>query len=73
MAIALLDYQQRIVDERSELFAKLQALRKFIDSNLFETLDRREQHRLVCQEHVMMQYSDILQSRIYAFPKAGDK
>lgn len=64
-------HQQRVVDEKAQLDAKLWALRKFIaDSPAFKSLDSAEKIRLRAQACVMGEYSDILGERIAAFTAA---
>lgn len=61
-------YQQRVVDEKTELDKKATALSGFIgNSPIFTTLDPAEQERLREQNEVMWQYSEILGARIAAF------
>ena len=61
-------HQQRVVDEKTELDKKANALSNFIgNSPIFETLDAAEQERLKHQNDVMWQYSEILRARIEAF------
>ena len=61
-------HQQRVVDEKTELDVKLSALSKFIsESPIFAKLPDAERARLVCQEEVMTDYSEILGERIAAF------
>jgi len=61
-------YQQRVVDEKSELDKKLCALGEFIEGNgIFEKLDAAEQCRLRMQRCVMQSYSQILGERIAVF------
>jgi len=61
-------HQQRVVDEKTELDKKANALSNFIgNSPIFETLDAAEQERLKQQNDVMWQYSEILRARIEAF------
>ena len=61
-------YQQRVVDEKTELDKKANDLSTFIGHNpIFETLDLAEQERLKEQNDVMWLYSEILGKRIEAF------
>ena len=61
-------HQQRVVDEKTELDIKLDALNNFIDTNkMFSSLSREEQDRLYRQAYAMRGYSDILAERIGAF------
>ena len=61
-------HQQRVVDEKTELDTKANALSQFIgNSPIFETLDAAEQERLKEQNDVMWKYSEILGARIAAF------
>ena len=68
---ALAPHQQRVVAEKAELDAKLEKLSAFISSDGFSTIvaDDEERGRLICQEEVMKQYSEILGERIAAFKK----
>lgn len=64
----LAPHQQRVVDEKTELDTKANALSQFIGlSPVFNTLDGEEQIRLREQCEVMWQYSEILGARINAF------
>lgn len=61
-------HQQRVVDEKTELDKKANALSQFIGVNpIFEDIDPDEQDRLREQCEVMWQYSEILGKRIAAF------
>ena len=60
-------YQQRVIDEQTELAIKLGKLRKFNGGELFQTLPVDEQLRLQMQANAMMLYLYILNSRIGAF------
>jgi hypothetical protein len=65
--IVLAPHQQRVVDEKVALDAKLYALKSFTVSDLFFSLDIEERGRLTKQAEVMGEYSEILQARISAF------
>ena len=61
-------HQHRVVDEKTELDTKANALSQFIGhSPIFETLDAAEQERLKVQNDLMWQYSEVLGARIAAF------
>ena len=60
-------YQQRVVDEKSQLDDKLTALKAFWDNPLFATLPDDEKQRLERQSVVMEEYSNILGERIANF------
>lgn len=61
-------HQQRVVQEKSELDEKANALSKFIGENpIFDGLPPEEQERLKVQNDLMWQYSEILGLRISAF------
>jgi len=64
-------HQQRVVDEKAELDEKLTKLRAFMpddESNkIFMGLPQDEKVRLIRQEAVMSEYSEILGERIAAF------
>lgn len=60
-------HQQRVVNEKQELDKNLDKLTAFINSNNFTTVDQDERRRLVKQESIMREYSDVLAERIEAF------
>ena len=61
-------YQQRVVEEKSELDEKLEKLRDFIFHNsVFRTLPPRERQLLVRQQTAMATYSRVLRERIETF------
>lgn len=61
-------HQQRVVDEKSDLDVKIEALSKFINgSTIFDGLPEDEQGRLRNQLDAMTLYSNILGKRIAAF------
>ena len=60
-------HQQRVVDEKVELDAKLALLQKFWNAPMFETLPVEEKQRLLKQGGLMMGYSAVLGERIAAF------
>ena len=61
------DFQQRVVQEKSELDEKLEKLCLFCYGRTFETLPLMERERLNQQRHIMTSYSAILGARIAAF------
>ena len=62
------DYQQRVIDEKSEIDKKAVALSNFIGENpAFDKINPEEQDRLKEQNDIMWQYSEILGKRIAAF------
>ncbi len=61
------EFQQRVVDEKSELDDKLGKLTRFIGTGSFNKLSMNEQRRMERQREIMMQYSHILGERIYEF------
>jgi hypothetical protein len=60
-------HQERVVQERKDLDEKIDKLDEFIDGEIFKTLPKDEQDRLVVQSAAMTNYSDILYARINAF------
>lgn len=60
-------HQQRVVDEKTELDAKMDKLTAFIDTPLFASLPEAEQERLVMQLMHMGHYTATLAERIAAF------
>ncbi len=60
-------FQQRVVDEKTELDDKLKKLSEFGKSSFFQTLPPEEQGRLNRQHSIMEEYSRILGERIAEF------
>ena len=60
-------YQERVVDEKEELDAKIEALRLFFNTDTFQSLHDRDKYLLVQQSGVMTTYSRILGDRIARF------
>lgn len=61
-------YQERVVEEKKELDARIAKLDAFVNDNeAYEDLDPEEQDRLTAQRTAMGEYSDILGERIEAF------
>lgn len=55
------DYQQRVIDEKSEIDKKAVALSNFIVENpAFYKINPEEQERLKVQNDITWQYSEIL-------------
>jgi hypothetical protein len=65
-----LSHQERVVRERAELDAKAERLGAFINGEIYATLDPAERLRLLDQHAAMTEYSNVLASRIAAFPAA---
>ena len=63
-------HQQRVVDEKCELAARLAKLTPFFDTPIFAGLPEEEKQRLERQEEAMRAYGDILTERIAAFAPA---
>ena len=61
------DYQQSVIDERSELDGRITRLQRFIASSAFTSLDIAERQRLESQRFFMLKYRHILNLRIAAF------
>lgn len=71
-SLAMESFQQRVVDERSELDVRLSKLADFIDHGItFVNLPDAEQLRMRRQRDAMIQYSAILGERIAAFQIKG--
>lgn len=62
-------HQQRVVDEKTELDAKIERLRTFGSQlgGIFDSLPTEEKRRLTEQQGHMGAYSDVLRRRIEAF------
>lgn len=70
----MLDYQQRVVDERKELQERKKKLATFIYINdEYETLPEEEKSLLERQLWAMVDYSDVLKKRIDLFNKREEK
>lgn len=63
-------FQQRVIDEKTDLDAKIEKLTEFTDAtnHLFTTLPEDEQVRLGRQLAIMTDYSKVLGERISFFP-----
>lgn len=62
-----LPYQARVIEEKQELDERLRKLQGFLDTSSFIACPVAERQRLVQQESVMREYSEILGKRIAAF------
>jgi len=60
-------YQQRVVEEKTELSAKLDKLETFHDSATYACLPPDEQSRLTRQLYIMKLYEQVLSERIADF------
>lgn len=60
-------HQKRVVDEKSELDKKLDALKAFIGTPFFHTLEAKDRDLLSEQLGHMERYSGVLQLRINHF------
>lgn len=62
-------YQQRVVDERNELFTKKESLKAFLGSENFDTIitDPVDRTLLEEQRKAMKWYLEILDNRIARF------
>ena len=60
-------YQQRVVDEKSELDERLSKLVNFSNTDMFAKLSWDEQERMNTQRHLMCALSGVLGTRITAF------
>jgi len=63
-------YQERVVEELVALNYRIIALRDFLPSQCFATLDQDEQFRLMEQLYHMQEYGKILQERVNAWEQA---
>ena len=61
-------YQSRVLEERDQLRDRWKQLTLFIGSETYARLRSDEQRRLVCQQHIMSIYLNILEERIAAWP-----
>lgn len=63
-------HEQRVIDEHRDLTEKLNKLRAFFDTPVFNGLSEAEQMRLRAQAGFMEGYQDMLEERIDAFMRA---
>jgi len=64
-------FQHRVWDEKIYLDIKIADLKKFIQSESYNTLPKDEQHRMSMQLIHMQQYSAVLGQRIDHFTDNG--
>lgn len=60
-------YQQRVIDEKTELNTKFEALNKFLNTEPFDKLSSENQELLYTQTEIMHEYLEILEERIKLF------
>jgi len=60
-------YQERVVEEKTELDVKIEKLHRFMMTSGFDKLSELERDRLVRQHIAMSQYSGVLGERINGF------
>lgn len=60
-------FQQRVVEERTELGEKLEKLNSFIGGSIYSKLSSYDQILLAKQMGIMEDYYDVLSKRIAAF------
>lgn len=63
----MMAHQERVIEERRELVEKLEKLKAFFSSPVYDKLETDEQARLQEQSVYMDQYAEVLQRRIAAF------
>lgn len=63
----MLSFQQRVIDEKTELDHRLAKLNLFFDHTTFDSLPNVEKLRMRKQAAIMDEYSNILKERIEAF------
>ena len=61
------DWMERVFDESNELEKKILKLRYFVESGQFITVPPEEQELLKKQHEIMLNYVNILKSRISKF------
>lgn len=60
-------HQQRVVDEKKELYEKRDKLTEFQKGSIFAGLPDDEKERLMRQTSIMEEYSGVLAERINSF------
>ena len=66
----ILPYQQRVIDEKTELDELRERIAAFLGSHVFLALPAGERERLRRQLSIMDLYSDVLGERIESFPRS---
>ena len=67
MSGKLPDYQQRVIDEKAELDARIEKLLKFFDTDAFKELKPITKDLMRKQSLIMGEYSGVLGQRIEEF------
>ena len=66
----MLPHQQRVVDEKNELFDKIDKLDVFIKTNpIFGQMEQQDKELLEEQLQHMNAYWNVLRQRVESFPK----
>lgn len=60
-------YQQRVIDEKTELDERLSKLEAFRETDAWDQLPDEDQDLLINQTVIMHQYSEVLERRIARF------
>ena len=68
----MIEYQERVRDEKHLLDEKTEKLSRFQNGTIFKGLPAEEQMLLRFQQRVMEMYSDILLDRIGLFREASE-
>lgn len=63
----MIDFQERVVTEKSDLDEKINKLSKFVTTSVYDGLEVGERVRLSKQLEVMHAYSNLLNERINSF------
>jgi hypothetical protein len=61
------DWQQRVIDEKTQLDERLQKLEAFINTDAASVVSVEENQRLIRQQQCMNDYAQVLQERIEAW------
>lgn len=69
----MLPYQERVIEEKTQLDEKLRKIRAFMVSPEFGRLSPEEQGRIKHQENTMWEYSDVLRERIWYFGGSAER
>lgn len=64
-------HEQRVVDEKNELGEKLEKLLTFLQTDIYKSLNEKEQELLSFQSQVMEDYYEVLQQRVDLFTQEG--
>ena len=61
------DYKERVVTEHTELTDKIILLSAFLESDKFDSVEKKQRYFLIVQHAFMIKYAEALSERIVLF------